>query len=93
MKKISIEEAEQRLFEMLDKEDIGDVIYEAVRELFMKYVRRIEDGFKVTSPDILDRYEEWYDGVQDSFMEAGYDKMLKYYYGKTSLSNCPRNQK
>ena len=47
MDKISIESAEQMMYMLLDKEDMGDRIYEFAQELYQRYIRKIEDEFKV----------------------------------------------
>ena len=77
MKKITIEEAEQILFNLLD-DDIEDVVYEAARALLFKLVKKVEDNYTIVNKDILDRGEEWYDSVEDLFMQEVYDRMSKF---------------
>ena len=78
MARITIEEAEQKMFDLLNAEDMGDRIYEFAQELFQRYINVIESGNTITNKDVLDRYEEWYDGVQEEFYQAVYDRATKF---------------
>lgn len=76
MDKISIESAEQMMYMLLDKEDMGDRIYEFAQELYQRYIRKIEDEFKVERPDWTD--VEWYDGIYEDFFQEVYAKMIEF---------------
>jgi len=78
MDKISIESAEQMMYMLLDKEDMGDRIYEFAQELYQRYIRKIEDAFKVERPDCMSRDEEWYDGIYEDFFQEVYAKMIEF---------------
>lgn len=78
MDKISIESAEQMMYMLLDKEDMGDRIYEFAQELYQRYIRKIEDEFKVERPDCMSRDEEWYDGIYEDFFQEVYAKMIEF---------------
>lgn len=78
MDKISIESAEQMMYMLLDKEDMGDRIYEFAQELYQRYIRLIEDNFKVECPDCMSRDEEWYDGIYEDFHQEVYAKMIEF---------------
>ena len=78
MDKISIESAEQMMYMLLDKEDMGDRIYEFAQELYQRYIRKIEEEFKVERPDCMSRDEEWYDGIYEDFFQEVYAKMIEF---------------
>lgn len=75
--KITIEQAEWKLFDMLNAELMGDRIYEFAQELFYRYINVIETGNKIET-DVLGRDEEWYDEVHDEFFQAVYDRINKF---------------
>lgn len=74
---MTVEQAEQKMFDMLNAEQMGDRIYEFAQELYQRYINVIETGNKINT-DVLDRYEEWYDGVHDEFFQAVYDRINKF---------------
>ena len=78
MARITIEEAREDLFSQLRCESIGDRIYEFAQELFQRYINLIECADEVTGLDVLDSGEEWYDGVQEEFYQAVYDRATKF---------------
>lgn len=78
MAKISIEQAESMVFDLLNKEDLGDRIYEFAQELFQRYIRQISERYSIENPDVLDRHEEWYDGVYEDFHQEVYAKMIDF---------------
>lgn len=77
MDKISIESAEQMMYMLLDKEDMGDRIYEFAQELYQRYIRKIEENFEVDESN-LDINERWYDAIYEEFFQAVYDEMVKF---------------
>ena len=76
--KITAIEAEQKMFALLAREDMGDRIYEFAQELYQRYIRKIEDEFKVERPDCMSRDEEWYDGIYEDFFQEVYAKMIEF---------------
>ena len=78
MARITIEQAENMMFDLLGKEDMGDRIYEFAQALFVKYIDKIEAENQVINKDILDRCEEWYDHAQDEFFQTVYDRITKF---------------
>lgn len=78
MAKISIEQAEQMMFDSLAKEDMGDRIWEFAQELYQKYIRQIEEKHTVVNKDVLDRDEEWYDGIYEEFFQEVYERMINF---------------
>lgn len=77
-KKISIEQAENLMLDKLAKEDMGERIYDFAQELYQQYIREIEDKYRVENPNVLDRYEKWYDGIYEEFFQTVYDTALSY---------------
>ena len=78
MAKISIEQAEQELFDLLYAEDIEDRLYDLAKDLFDKSVRKIEDEHTIENPDVLDRDEEWYDSSFEEFMRQAFGRMIDF---------------
>ena len=74
--KITTAGAEQKMFALLALEDMGDRIYEFAQELYQRYIRQIEDEFKVECPDWPD--VEWYDGIYEDFFQEVYAKMIEF---------------
>lgn len=74
---MTIKQAEQKMFDMLKAEQMGDRIYEFAQALYQRYINVIETGNKINT-DVLDQDEEWYDGVHDEFFQAVYDRIAKF---------------
>ena len=76
--RIDIEQAEQKMFELLKKEQMGDRIYEFAQDLYQRYINVLETKYNITNKDVLDRDEEWYDNVHDEFFQGVYNRMLGF---------------
>ena len=76
---MTIEQAEQKMFDMLKAEQMGDRIYEFAQELYQRYINVIETGTEIEGKDeYLDSDEEWYDEIHDEFFQTVYDRIRKF---------------
>ncbi len=76
---LTIEQAEQKMFDMLKAEQMGDRIYEFAQELYQRYINVIETGTEIEGKDeYLDSDEEWYDEIHDEFFQTVYDRIRKF---------------
>jgi hypothetical protein len=81
MAKIDVEQAENKMFELLAKEDMGDRIYEFAQDIFQSCINVVETNSEIDDRD-LDSTEEWYDEIQDDFYQSVYEKMTEFLTSK-----------
>ena len=81
--RITIEQAERKMFGLLQTEDMGDRVYELAQDLYQKYIQYIEEHFEITGKEeYLDSDQEWYDSIYEEFFQAVYDAMVKFLTAK-----------
>ena len=78
MDKITVYEAQKKVYELLNNEYLGDRVYEFAQELFDKYINWIELKNEIIDKDALDSSEAWYDEIQEDFFESVYEKLIDY---------------
>lgn len=80
MKKISIEEANSLIFDMLRREHIEDRFYELACDLFQKYVTKIAEENEIEDWGTVDEEggEMWYDESQDEFLRCAFARIKEF---------------
>lgn len=76
--KITIEQAQKCMFELLKKADLGDRVYEFAQNVFQGFINFIETGAEIKDKEKLDSGEAWYDEIQEEFYQAVYDKLTEF---------------
>jgi hypothetical protein len=76
--KLTIEQAQHAMFELLKKADLGDRVYEFAQGIFQGFINFLETGAEIKDKERLDSGEEWYDGIQEEFYQAVYDKLTEF---------------
>ena len=77
-KKITIEQAEVMLTDMLEKISMGDKVYEFAQNLFDAFVNVVETSNEIVDNDTLNSGEMWYDEIRDDFFQMVYDKITNF---------------
>jgi len=67
------EDAQSKLFEVIQSEDIGDFIYECAKEFQRRCIDIVESNSDLENDDS----EFWYDEVEKESMDMIYDKIKK----------------
>ena len=82
--KITQAQAEKILMDSLTEADLGDVIYEAARNLFIGFIDSIHHSYEVDGFDD-DGIERdgvaWYDDIYDEFATTAYELMTDFLTG------------
>ena len=89
MKKISIQEAEQKMWELLDKEHLEDRLYELARELTNQYIEKIEKEYTIVDVDgvpcnseLSEDGEMWYDDVREELVIDIFERVTNFVEGE-----------
>lgn len=91
---ISIADAEQKVMELANAEQIEDRAYELVKELAEKYSSEVEEKFKIVDYDGEEVSDEngnldgsmWYDEVRDTAMKCLFEKLSAFFAGKNRMA-------
>jgi len=81
---LSVGDAEQMMRDLLSKESMGDRVYEFAQNLFQRYINVIHAGHRIANIDGVFEDdndhggEAWYDGIQEEFFQAVYDRMSDF---------------
>lgn len=77
--KLDISGAQKLMFELLDKVDMGDKIYELAQDIFQGCINVVETNSTIKGvEEYLDSGEEWYDEIQEEFYQKVYDKVKQF---------------
>lgn len=76
--RITMSQAQDKMFELLERICIGDEVYELAQGLFTFLINQIEANNCITDAEELDSGEEWYDGIREDFFQEVYDRMLNF---------------
>lgn len=85
---ISVTDAEQKVMELANAEQIEDRVYELAKELAEKYSSEVEEKFKIVDYDGEEVSDEncdgsmWYDEVRDTAMKCLFEKLSAFFAGK-----------
>lgn len=81
--KLTIEGAQKYMFDLLNKEDMGDRIYELAQDIFQGCINVVENNSVIEGvEEYLDTGQAWYDEIQEEFYQAVYDKMTDFLTAK-----------
>lgn len=75
--KITTAGAEQKMFALLAREDMGDRIYEFAQELYRRYIEFIQYSYDIEGATDEDDVA-WYDGIYEDFHQEVYAKMIEF---------------
>lgn len=78
MERLSIEQAEHKLFDLLYSESIEDRLYELAQDLFNRSVRKLEEEYEVEDLEFLESDAEWYDDSYDEFIRQAFGRMSDF---------------
>ena len=78
MDKITVYEAQKKVYELLYNEYLGDRVYEFAQNLFNKYINWVELKNEIIDKDVFESSEEWYDEIREDFFETVYEKLIDY---------------
>ena len=80
MNTIKEQNAQDKLFKLLERIDMGDAVYEMAQSIFQKCIDDVESNGMVVDNDgnDYDSGEAWYDDVQEDFFECVYEKLKKF---------------
>ena len=82
--KITQAQAEKILMDSLTEADLGDVIYEAARNLFIGFIDSIHHSYEVEGCDddgLATDHVAWYDDIYDEFATTAYELMTDFLTG------------
>lgn len=89
---ISVTDAEQKVMELANAEQIEDRAYELVKELVEKYSSEVEEKFKIVDYDGEEVSDEncdgsmWYDEVRETAMKCLFEKLSAFFAGDNPLT-------
>ena len=89
---ISVTDAEQKVMELANSEQIEDRAYELVKELVEKYSSEVEEKFKIVDYDGEEVSDEncdgsmWYDEVRETAMKCLFEKLSAFFAGDNPLT-------
>ena len=84
MNTIKEQNAQDKLFKLLESIDmgdaVGDAVYEMAQSIFQKCIDDVESNGMVVDNDgnDYDSGEAWYDDVQKDFFECVYEKLRNF---------------